>query len=151
MEQEKSKINITKIARVILVTVVALIVGLAVFTFFKIRVGAKDALREAKNVRMSLRSADIEMYAAGKSIYNPLRKRGIEEGVKEKVELLFVPSGDYKITSYDSKKHELTGMEYECGNYLVTFGKDGDAISWDVDYILRVYSYDDSDDVVNGD
>ncbi len=149
MEQEKSKINIAFIARIILVLLLALIVGLSVFTFIRIRIGAKDALREAKNVRMSLRSADIEMYASGKSVYNPARRNGIEAGAKEKAEQIFIPIGEYRITSYDSKKHELTGLEYEVGNYVVTFGKDGDAVSWDVDFVLRVYSYDDADDIVN--
>ena len=151
MEQEKSKINIAFIARIIMAILLALIVGLSVFTFFKIRIGAKDALRDAKNIRMSLRSADIEMYAAGKSIYNPTKKNGVEDGAREKAEQLFIPIGDYKITSYDPKAHELTGLQYEIGNYIVTFEKKGEAISWDVDYVLRVYSYDDSDDIVNGD
>ncbi|HBZ03464.1 MAG TPA: hypothetical protein DEO83_06610 [Lachnospiraceae bacterium] len=150
MEQEKSKINIAFLARIILVTVVILIVGLSVFLFVRLRIGAKDALRDAKNVRMSLRSADIEMYAAGKSVYNPGRKNGIEAGAKERAEQIYTPTGDYRITSYDTKKHEITGFMYEVDNFVVTFSKHDEAISWDVDYILRVYSYDDSDDIVNG-
>ncbi len=149
MEQNKTRINIAFIARIIFVFLLALIVGLSVFTFFRIRAGAKEALRDAKDIRMSLRSADIEMYAAGKTIYNPAKKDGLEDGVKERVEQLYTPVGEYKITSYSMTKHELTGMQYEVNNYIVTFEKKGEAISWDVDYIMRVYSYDDSDDIVN--
>ena len=34
---------------------------------------------------------------------------------------------------------------------VVHLEKDGKHYSWDVDYVLRVYSFDDEDDIVNGD
>ncbi len=151
MEHEKTRINIAFLARIILVVIIALIVGLAVFTYFRLHIGGNDALRQAKNVRMSLRAADIEMYGKGKSIYNPGRKNGIEEGVEEKAETIYKPEGKYIITSYDAKKHELTGMVYEIGNYIVTFKMKDSNISWDVDYRLNIYSYDETSDIVNGD
>ena len=151
MERDRTKLNVGFIARIILVVVIALIVGLSVFTCVRISVGANDALREAKNVHMALRAADIEMYAAKKTVYNPTKKNGVEEGVKEKADQIFVSTGEYKITSYNSKAHEITGFQYEIGNYLVTYEKDGKHYSWDVDYVLRVYSFDDEDDIVNGD
>ena len=145
MERDNSRLNIQKFARIVLVIIIALIVGLAVFTFFKLKIGAKDNLRDAKNVRMALRSADIEMYAAGKTVYNPVKKNGIEDGGKEKAEKIYKGKGTYKITSYDYKAHEITGMVYNNDHYTVTFEKDGDKIKWLVDYKLRVYTYDDND------
>ncbi|MCR5213428.1 MAG: hypothetical protein K6E10_03360 [Eubacterium sp.] len=145
MGQDKSKLAFGKVAKIILIVIIALILGAAIFTFFKIRVDAKAALRDAKNVRMALRSADIEMYGMSKTIYNPSRKNGLEEGVKEKVEKLFVPEGRYSITAYDAKEHELTGLTYRKDNYIVYFSKNGENIKWEVNYIFNVYTYDESD------
>lgn len=149
--EQKTKLNVGKVLKLILLVIGLLIIFTAVFAFFKVRIDAKTALRDAKDVRMALTSADIEMYAAGKSVFNPTKKNGIEDGAKEKAEQIFISVGDYKITSYDKKNHEITGFQYEVGNYIVTFHKHGEAISWDVDFILRVYSYDDEDVIVSGD
>lgn len=151
MEREKSRINITYLVRVILVVIIALIVGLVVFSFFKLNTEGKQALREAKNVRLALRAADIEMYGMGMSIFNSSRKNGFEKGAKAKAEALYKPEGKCKLTSYDKKKHELTGFIYEKGNYIVTFEMDDGNIMWDVDYRLNLYTYDESSDIVNGD
>ncbi len=149
MEQERARLSVEKVAKVLLIILIAFIVGAAVFTFFKIRVDAKATLRDAKNVRMALRSADIEMYAKSKTIYNPLKKNGLEVGVKEKVEQYITPDGIYSITSYDYSKHELTGMTYRDGHYVVYFSKNADKIKWEVNYIMNVYTYDESDVIVD--
>ena len=149
MEQDRVSLLVRKLAKILLIIVIALIVGAAVFAFFKIRVDAKAALRDAKNVRMALRSVDVEMYAMSKTIYNPLEKNGLEKGVKEKADSIFISDGNYSITSYDTSHHELTGLTYRTGNYVVYFSKTGDNIRWSVNYILNVYMFDESDVVVD--
>ena len=145
MEKEKSIFNWRKIFIGFCIVIAALAIGAAVFFVFKLHVDAKAALRDAKNVRMALRSADIEMYAKNMTIYNPQRKNGIEAGVKEKVEQIFAPEGTYTINSYNKKEHELTGLTYRKGHYIVTFNKSGDKIRWKVDYLFNVYTYDEFD------
>ena len=139
-----------KILKIVGIILAALVIGAVVFTVFKIRSDAKAVLREAKNTRMALRSADIEMYAKGKSVFNPSNTNGIEDGVDTLVERIFTPGGEYCITGYDPAKHEITGMTYEKGHYFVTFQMKGDAIYWDVDYRLNVYHFDDDDVIVDG-
>ena len=148
-DRERSKLRLRKFLKIIGITVAALIIGVAIFFVFKIRSEAKSALREAKNTRMALRSADIEMYALGKSVYNPDKLFNIEDGVEKKVNTIYTPPGIYEITSYDYSRHEITGMTYQNGRYVVTFRMKGDALYWDVDYCWNVYHFD--DDVVNGD
>lgn len=145
MEKEKSIFNVKKIFKVFCIIVAVLVIGAVVVFAVKLQIDGRDALREAKNVRLALRSADIEMYAKSMSIYNPQRKNGIEAGVKGKVEQIYTPEGTYAITSYDKSKHELTGMTYRKGHYIVTFVKTDERIVWDVDYLLNIYRYDDFD------
>ena len=145
MGKERSIFNVKKIIKVFCIIVAVLIIGAVAVFAVKLQIDGRNALREAKNIRLALRSADIEMYAKNMSIYNPHRKNGIEAGVKGKVERLFVPEGTYTITSYNKSKHELTGMTYRKGHYIVTFVKTDERIIWDVDYLLNIYTYDDFD------
>ncbi len=147
--EDRSKNFIRKFGKVVLIAIVLFIIGGSVFFFFKIKIQAHDVLREAKNVRMALRSADIELYGVGKSVFNPIKANGLEDGAKEKADKIYQPEGTYKISSYDTKEHEITGMSYRYGNYLVTFSKKGDNISWDVHFQLNVYHSDESDVIVD--
>lgn len=142
-----ARLSLRKVAKWIAVVVIALIVGTAVFMFFKIRANAKTALREAKNIRVALRSADIEMYGEKKTIYNPYKPYGLEDGTVEKVNELTDVKGTYRITAYDNKLHELTGMTYTKDGYFVTFTKVNGKVKWTVDYRMNVYTFDDDDDI----
>ena len=143
-KNEKSIFNLSKILNFILIVAVALIVGTVVFFIFRLNSHAKMALRDAKNVVLALYTTDIEYYSKDKSVYDPLSRDGLEDGVEEAVETLMEPMGEYSITSYDYKKHEVTGLEYRWGRYLVSYYKKGDKIKWDVDYMLSVYTYDEN-------
>lgn len=145
MEGSKGRFTLASVIKVILIVLGVLIICMAVFVYFKIRVDSHSALRNAKNVRMSLQAADIEMYAAGKTIFNPSNRNGLEDGVKEKVAALADPKGSYSITSYDPARHELTGMTYRQGNYVVYFTKNGDDITWDINLIMNISHYEESD------
>ena len=145
MNQGNVRFTLGSVLRIILIVFVVLFVGTCLFLIAKIRIDADSALRNAKNIRMSLRSADIEMYAQGKTIYNPSKKNGLEDGVKEKVERFAEAKGTYTITSYNMKEHELTGMTYRQGNYVVYFSKNGENITWDVNFLMNVYHFDESD------
>ena len=144
--EEQSRQRIHKLFKIIGIILAALIIGAAVFFVFKLKSDAKAVLREAKNTRMALRSADIEMYARGKSVFNPSNTNGIEDGVPGLVNQIYTPEGVYKITGYNTKRHEITGMTYENGHFLVTFQMKGEAIYWDVDYRMNVYHFDDGED-----
>ena len=144
-DKSLTKFNIANIARIILIIVGVIIIGLSVFFFFKIRTESKAALREAKNIRMALWVADIEMYAQEKSVFDPNNYDGIADGVKAKVEQITQPDGAYAITSYNTRSHEITGMTYRTGHYNVVFRKEGDSITWDVTYLMRVYHFDEED------
>ena len=61
MTKNTPKINITEFLRVVLIILAIIVVGVGTFFFFKTRTEAKNVLREAKNVRMALRTTDIEM------------------------------------------------------------------------------------------
>lgn len=135
----RGKINLGKAIKFILIAAGLFVIGIAVFTFFKVHSNAKNALRDAKNVYLALYTTDIEYYAQGKTIYDHSQADGLAEGVKEKVKRLADSDGAYIITSYSKRNREITGMQYRSGHYLVTFTKKDGREIWTVDYSLRIY------------
>ena len=123
MNNESTRVAIWKAFKILLVVVLAAFVVLSIYMVWRVRRNADKVLREAKNVRMALSSADVEMYASGKTIYNPHRKNGLEDGVKEKVDSLVESKGTYSVTSYNSTEHELTGMT--CGEITAWIREQG--------------------------
>ncbi len=146
MGQVQTRLNVGKFLKIVLIIIGILIIILALFAFVKIKKDARAALRDAKNVQMALRSADIEMYGNGKTIYDPTKKNGIADGAKERAETIYTTEGSYTITSYNTVKHDLTGMTFRRGKYVVYYTKHDDLVHWDVDYILNVYSLSETDD-----
>ena len=142
--KEKSIFNLSKILNFILIVIIVLFVGTVVFFIFRLNSNAKTALRDAKNVLLAIYTTDIEMYGENSCVYDPLSRDGLQDGVEESVARLMSPPGDYSITAYSYKKHEVTGLEYRWGRYIVTYSKKGENIKWDVDYLLNVYKYDEN-------
>ena len=145
MSSETTKVNISKIFRIVLIIFGSVIVLFCVFFYFKTRSESKAALREAKNIRMALRVLDIELYAQEKCVYDPNELDGLTESVENNVKSLCDPEGVFAVTSYSYKNHEITGMTYRTGHYYVVFTKKGDDIEWDVTYMMRIYHFDESD------
>ncbi len=124
---------------------VLVLIGLicfALFAWYRLYSGGRLALREAKNIRLAVTAVDIEAYAAGASVYAPDRAEGLAVGVHDKIEYLADINGDFRLTGYDKKNHEVTGMTYRTKRYLVTFFKDTNGKeTWTVDYMFKILDY----------
>ena len=139
----RDKINASSFLRVILIIVGVVIICTAVFFVFDTQVHARAAFRDAKNVYLALSSTEIEYYAQGKSIYDPAMEGNIAEGVRDRVKTLADNEGTYRIVSYDIKKHKLTGMQYNNGNYYVDYTYKNGKSKWEVKYMMTISRYDD--------
>ena len=67
----------------------------------------------------------------------------IAEGVRDRVKTLADNEGTYRIVSYDIKKHKLTGMQYNNGNYYVDYTYKNGKSKWEVKYMMTISRYDD--------
>lgn len=141
--EQHNLINIASIIRILLIVLTVLIVVISAFFFFRTRILAKHALRDAKNVYLALSTAEIEYYSKGKNIYDPSKVNGMSEGVERRVHELVDNEGTFRIVSYDNREHCVTGMQYVNGNYYVFFSKDGDELDWEVKYLMPIYQFAD--------
>ena len=136
--EQNNRIHIDKVLLVLLYTVIALFVGYLTVSFVKIQYEGRKALREAKDVKFTLETTDIEYYGFNRSIFDATMPDGLAEGVKEEVANEMPYDGEYRITGYSSKRHEITGMRFTDGKYIITFKYDNSGKVWEVHYLWSV-------------
>jgi hypothetical protein len=132
--------------RRIMIYIGVILVIIIAFTFafrqFKIYSDARLALREAKNIKMSLEMINTEYYAIGISIYDDTAEGNIRKGACDYVKKIQGElKGEMKLTGYDSANRIITGIEYETENYIVRYSKNGKEETWRVSLIKELLSY----------
>lgn len=141
-QRDERKLMIRKACLVGVVIIVLIIVITFVFTKFKLYSEARIALREAKNIKMSLETADLEYYSIGLSIYDETAEGNIRKGATEYVSRLQDDIKGYiRLTGYDSTKGAITGFEYELENYIVRYSHSEDGNEWQVFQIKEILDY----------
>ena len=142
-EKLQGKINIGNILKVVLIILLVLFIGFGIFYFFTIRTKADHAFRDAKNVYLALSTAEIEYYSRGESIYDPTKYNGLSDGVMERVRQLVDNEGSYRVISYNTKEHRVTGMIYYNRNFYVTFDDQNGNTTWELKYLMPIFTYKD--------
>ena len=131
---------ITMIIAAVLVTAGVLCV---VFFWFKINTGAREALREAKDIRIAMKMKAIECYGLGGSVYSPASKNGIKDSMAEDILRMADAEGTIILQSWDSKADEPLAFTYQKDDYIVVFQETGDGgLSWKAYYTLELIKYE---------
>lgn len=139
--QEREKRQVVNIIKIILIVTAVLFILLAAFFVFKVHSEGRMALREAKNIKLALITADIEMYGVGKTIYAPEHHNGLADGVAEKLERYAGTSEGVTLLSYNRTTREVAMFTYTTPHYLVRYEYDGVQENWTVDYMWRIFVY----------
>ena len=112
------------------------------FRQFKIYSNARLALREAKNIKMSLEMVNMEYYALDISIYDDTADGNLRKGAYDYVRKT---QGDFKgeirLVGYDSTNRRITGLEYETEDYIVRYSHIGEEDKWQVCQIKELLTY----------
>ena len=129
-----------RIHRIVFAAALVILLGIAVYSYASLSAASKQALREAKDVRMAMKLAAIESYADSVSFYMPTASDGLQEGAADKIKRLSKREGTVTLTAWDSKKNDPLSFTYRIGHYVVYFAKDTetDEDRWEVYYNLRV-------------
>lgn len=122
-----------------LVVLILLVVGLPIFTYFRIKSEAHIALREAKNVKMTMQTLDIEYYALNSSIYDSSAPSGLKSSAEDEIWKLLEHDGEVVLQSYNQKKRTVLAFTYTNDHYQVTYSYDKDkGDCWQVRYFINV-------------
>jgi hypothetical protein len=127
------------IKRILIVAVILIIVCIPIFAYFRISSSAHIALREAKNVKLTMEMLDIEYYGQGSSVYDGDRKNGLKKGVEDEIWNMLEHGGDVVLQSYNKKKRKITGFTYANQHYQVIYNYDDEnGDSWQVRYFINI-------------
>jgi hypothetical protein len=136
--------------RIIVVTVV--IFGLSSFLalWFALDSGARQAYKEARDIRKALRAVGTEFYGDMSSIYDPNDPSGLSEGAAEMIAEISHRNGTVILYEWDDKTNAPLRFEYRKGLYQVMYIDSGDRTgnqtglegNFKVYYSLELLNYD---------
>ena len=111
--------------RIIVITIV--IFGLSTFLALWIVIdsGARQAYKEARDVRKALRAVGTEYCGEMSSIYDPNSSTGLAEGAAEKIAELSTRKGKVILYDWDEIDNGPIKFEYHTGLYCVVYTDTG--------------------------
>jgi hypothetical protein len=137
LERIRERIRIIKVIGI--VVLILIVIGIPAFTYFRITSNAHIALREAKNVKLTIQMLDIEYYGQGSSIYDASRASGLKKSAENEIWQMLEHDGEVVLQSYDYESHTIYAFTYTNDHYQVVYNMDkenGD--TWQVRYFVLV-------------
>jgi hypothetical protein len=139
VNRERVLKKVHQIKMILLVVLIAAIIGVPAFAYFRIRSEARLALREAKNVKLAITMLDIEYYGQGSCIYDSSQANGLKNGAEEEIWDTLGFQGQIILQSYNKSKRTVNAMVYTNDHYQVTYYNDSqEGDSWEVRYFIKV-------------
>lgn len=133
--------NFTEVLRIIVITVAVFAMLSFLFVWFVTDAGARQAYKEARDVRKALRVVGTEYYGTLSSIYDPNSANGMVEGAAEKIAYTSQRKGTVILYEWDSNDNGPLSFEYRKGLYRVVYNDTGvnDGLSSGVEGNFKVY------------
>ncbi|MCR5272940.1 MAG: hypothetical protein K6E13_08155 [Lachnospiraceae bacterium] len=134
----------TRRALILIITVLIVVFGVA---YFKISSESHQVLREAKNIRVSMRLLSIESYGTYGNIYDATNRNGLADGVAEELAELSNEDGEVTLTAWNDEKNLPEQFSYKKGNYIAYYDADGDKYkTWKVCVQIGVLNYENNEE-----
>lgn len=124
------------------IVIVAVILGI-VFFWFGINSGVRQAMREAKDIRIAMKMKAIEQYGLGGTMYQPTTKDGLAKGMEEELLNMADADGEIVLHAWDVENNEPAAFTFYKERYIVTFrqNEDGSPI-WNGYYTFKLLEYE---------
>ena len=133
--------NFRDALRIVVITLVVF-ASLSVFAlWFAIDSGARQAYREARDVRRALKAVGTEYYGGLTPIYDPASSTGLAEGAADKIAVLSQRKGLVILNEWDDKDNAPVSFEYHKGPYRVVYTDTGDlsGVTTGVEGTFKIY------------
>lgn len=117
--------NFAEFFRIIVITVVVFSMLCLLFLWFLVDSGARQAYKEARDIRKALRAVGTEYYGEMTSIYNPNSADGMVDGAAEKIAYTSQRKGTVTLYEWDSQNNCPLSFEYQKGLYHVVYTDSG--------------------------
>ncbi len=129
------------ILRIVIITIVTFVAIFVLAAWAIIDAGARQAFKEARDIRRALRIVGTEYYGNMSSIYDQYSSDGMADGAAEKIADISTRDGDVILYAWDSESNAPLQFEYRTGLYRVVYSDTGtrEGISVGVEGDFHVY------------
>ena len=130
-------------ATLITAAIIVAVVLCVVFLWFRINSGVRQAMREAKDVRIAMKMKAVEQYGLGGVMFEPAARNGMAKGMEEDILKLADAEGTIVLQAWDSENNEPSAFTYQKDRYIIIFKvKDNGSPIWDGYYTLKLLEYE---------
>ena len=129
------------ILRIVVITIVTFVTIFVLAAWAIIDAGARQAFKEARDIRRALRIVGTEYYGNTSSIYDQYSANGMIDGAAEKLADISTRDGDVILYAWDAESNAPLQFEYRTGLYMVVYSDTGtrEGISVGVEGDFHVY------------
>lgn len=127
----------------IFLLILALLLSLLypIWSAYQDRMLAHHALREAKNVQLSIRLISTEYYAQNTTPISTTTSSGLKKEAEEEVLKLSESDGELRVTKWGKGALVPEAFDYQTGSYLVSFSHtESGEEQWRVSKIKKIIS-----------
>ena len=128
------------------VLLIVIIIG-GIMIWGRISAGARNALSDAKDVRVAMKLISLEYYGEKGALYDPSSENGMDKNALARILSVCPVSGEIILTGWDEEKDIPYSFSYRDGKYLVEYrqsddsGANGTDGAWSVYYDIKVLEY----------
>ena len=129
------------ILRIVIITIVTFVAVFVLASWAIIDAGARQAFKEARDVRRALRIVGTEYYGSMTSIYDQYSPNGMVDGAAERLADISTRDGEVILYSWDEESNAPLQFEYRKGLYRVIYTDTGarDGITLGVEGDFHIY------------
>ena len=114
-----------RIMRIVLITALGIVILAVLIAWAAVDAGARQAYKEARDVRKALRAVGTEYYAGTESIYDPGSASGLAPGAADKIAEISTRNGEVILYGWDDAGNIPLQFEYRKGLYRVIYTDSG--------------------------
>lgn len=144
MKPKKKKVYFTEHTIIaLLIIVIVCFLAVPVVYHYETQMTARQVLREAKNVQLSMRLVAAEYYGARKVMYSSKTETGLKSTAEEEILELAQAEGNVRVLRWDGERYIPESFAYDNGKYVVTYdvNSKGESI-WNVYRLSHIVSHE---------
>ena len=137
------KYQMSVVTTLIAAAVIVAVVLCVVFFWFRINSGTRQAMREAKDIRIAMKMKAVEQYGLGGTLYKPSVRNGMAKDMEEEILKMAEADGNIELQAWDAENNEPAAFTYYKDRYIIIFKTESDGSPiWSGYYTLKLLEYE---------
>lgn len=135
--------NRSIVTTLVTAAIIVAVILCVVFFWFRINSGTRQAMREAKDIRIAMKMKAVEQYGLGGTLFQPAVRNGMAKDMEEEILKMAEADGDIELQAWDSENNEPAAFTFYKDRYIIIFKTDSDGSPvWTGYYTLKLLEYE---------